>query len=464
MGVLKKNKLENFNVYFALAIGLLITSRLLTFIAFPNPTAAPDSPTYFAGKFLDFSLVSFSGGASRGWPVPFVYAFMPNLEILELFQLILSAIAWSFLLSTIYIAKLIPTKQNNYLILLIALLGSSSQIIQHDTSVLATSITNSIFILLIAFLLKAKYVMKSQKRNLIAALSCTALLMIQKTSFIPIAIALSLLLFYIVFKHLSTLTRVASFSILICLTLYAAFVGSNVNSNWQISYSGQTLLWHLGGQSPSAAEFSAYLKKRKAPTCLTIEAPYQNINTSIGKILNSCPEARPYLKKEIQRDFANFIISNPTEAAKLSIYGIGAALTSSATNYGSAVSVVPKFVDDIFFGSTTPDIRSQNVSDQVSGLNVFKSGAAFWLSVPFVGWFLLMMVSSLLRGRERKDDSVLYWILAFCLIQSVLVVILLPSEWVRQTAPFLISALVSTVVLTFKNITAVFSKVTKSGK
>jgi hypothetical protein len=306
---------------------------------------------------------------------------------------------------------------------------------------------------LIAFLLKAKYVMKSQKWNLIAALGCTALLMIQKTSFIPIAIALSLLLFYIVFKHMSTLTRVASFSILICLTLYAAFVGSNVNSNWQISYSGQTLLWHLGGQSPSAAEFSAYLKKRKAPICLTIEAPYQNINTSIGEILNSCPEARPYLKKEI-----------PTEAAKLSIYGMGAALTSSATNYGSAVSIVPKFVDDIFFGSTTPDLRSQNVSDQVSGLNVFKSGAAFWLSVPFVGWFLLMMVSAFLRGRERKDDSVLYWILAICLIQSVLVVILLPSEWVRQTTPFLISALVSTVVLTFKNITAVFSKVTKSDK
>ena len=143
---------------------------------------------------------------------------------------------------------------------------------------------------------------------------------------------------------------------------------------------------------------------------------------------------------------------------------MGAALTSSATNYGSAVSIVPKFVDDIFFGSTTPDLRSQNVSDQVSGLNVFKSGAAFWLSVPFVGWFLLMMVSAFLRGRERKDDSVLYWILAICLIQSVLVVILLPSEWVRQTTPFLISALVSTVVLTFKNITAVFSKVTKSDK
>lgn len=458
MGVLKRKKLETFNVYFALAISLLITSRLMTFIAFPNPTAAPDSPTYFAGKFLDFSLVSFSGGASRGWPVPFVYAFMPNLEILELFQLILSAIAWSFLLSTIYMAKLVPNKQNNYLILLIALLGSSSQIIQHDTAVLATSITNSIFISLIAFLLKAKYMVKSQKWNLIAAPSCAALLMIQKTSFIPISIALSLLLIFIVFRHLSTLTRVASFSILICLTLYAAFVGNNVNSNWQISYSGQTLLWHLGGQSPSATEFSAYLQKRKAPTCLTLEAPYQNINISIGKILNSCPEARLYLKREIQRDFVNFIISNPKEAAKLAIYGMGAALTSSATNYGNAVSIDPKFVDDIFFGSTTPDLRSQNVSDQVSGLNVFKSGAAFWLSVPFVGWFLLMMVSALLRGRERKDDSVLYWILAFCFIQSVLVVILLPSEWVRQTAPFLISALVSTLVLTFKNFTAVFQK------
>ena len=87
MGVLKKKKLETLNVYFAIAIGLLITSRLITFIAFPNPTSSPDSSTYFAGKFLDFSLVSFSGGASRGWPVPFAYAFMPNLEILELLDI-----------------------------------------------------------------------------------------------------------------------------------------------------------------------------------------------------------------------------------------------------------------------------------------------------------------------------------------------------------------------------------------
>jgi hypothetical protein len=143
---------------------------------------------------------------------------------------------------------------------------------------------------------------------------------------------------------------------------------------------------------------------------------------------------------------------------------MGAALTSSATNYGSAVSIVPKFVDDIFFGGTTPDLRSQNVSDQVSGLNVFKSGSAFWLGVPFVGWFFLTMVSALLRGREWKNDSFLYWILALCLFQSVLVVTLLPSEWVRQTAPFITGALVSTVVLTFKNITAAFSDVTKSGK
>jgi hypothetical protein len=220
----------------------------------------------------------------------------------------------------------------------------------------------------------------------------------------------------------------------------------------------------LGGQSPSASEFSAYLQNRKAPTCLTREAPYQNIDTSIGKILNSCPEARPYLKNEIQKDFVNFIFSNPVATTKLSIYGMGAALTSSATNYGSAVSIVPKFVDDIFFGSTTPDFRSQNVSDQVSGLNVFKSGAAFWLTVPFVGWFFLTIVSALVRGRAWKNDSFLYWILALCFFQSVLVVTLLPSEWVRQTAPFITGALVSTVVLTFKNFTAAFSDVTKSGK
>lgn len=464
MGVLSNKKRNELNYFLATAIGLICSTRLITYIAFPNPISAPDSSTYYSGTFLDFSLVSFSGTASRGWVVPFVYAFMPNLTSLELTQLIFSGIAWCYLLLTISSLKVIPNKSNNYLLLTIALLGSSSHVVQHDTSVLSTSITNSIFILLIVFLIRTKFIVGSKKLNMCLGVLCSTMLMIQKTSFIPIAVTLSLILIWSLHDKIIPYSKLFVSGILFLLTSYAILVGSNVNSNWQISYSGQTLLWHLGGQSPTASEFASHLRKQNAPSCITIEAPYQDINSSIGKILNSCPNALSYLESGIQRDFVSFIFEDPSSGIRLAIYGVGASLTSSASNYGNAVSIVPKFVDGFFFGTTTPELLSPSVSDQVAGLNVFKSGSAFWLYTPFLGWIFLTLVSSILRGRDRRQDLFLYSILAICLVQSVFVVVLLPSEWVRQTSPFIIGALIISIILTFKNIQAISSIESKRDK
>ncbi len=464
VGILSKRRWMKGNPFLTASIFLIFSTRLVTFVAFPTPITAPDTPTYFSGAFLDFSLVSFWGHASRGWIVPLVYALMPNAISLELFQLLFSGIAWAFLLFSIHAAKIMPTRYNGLAILFIAVLGSSSHVFQHDTSVLATSLTNSIFILLISFLLRAKYINDSRMLNITASILLSALLMIQKTSFIPIAIGLSLALILSMYKKISAKSQLIAIGTLVLLTLYSVFVGNNVDKIWQISYSGQTLLWQLGGQSPTATDFSSFLERKNVPKCITNEAPFQNINTSIGKILNSCPEAGPYLESGIQRDFANFIITNPSSVVKLAVFGMGASVTSSATNYGNAVSILPKFVSEIFFGTTTPQLLTDKVDDQISGFNLFKSGMAFWLSAPFFGWVLLTLTCSILRGRERNEDIFLYLILALCLLQSVFVVVLLPSEWVRQTSPFIIGSLISAVLLSFKNIQAIFADIAKNGK
>lgn len=464
MGILRGKYLSRNNPILSFSILLLLSTRLITLVAFPTPIASPDTPTYYSGKFLDFSLVSFTGNASRGWLVPFVYAFMPNAVCLEIFQLLFSGFAWAFLVYSIQSAKLMSERATQFTILFIGVLGSTSHVFQHDTSVLSTSITNSIFIWIISFSIRAKYLSHASSINLSAAILLCGLLMIQKNSFIPIAFGLSVALILYSRTKMHSRNRVLALAALLVLTFYSGFVGSNVDKNWQISYSGQTLLWQLGGQSPSAQEFSSFLQIQGAPDCVTSEAPFQNINTSIGKILNSCPEAKAYLERGIQRDFAKFIILNPSATARLSVFGLGASLTSSATNYGNTVSLLPKFVDEVFFGTTTPQLLSDKVEDQVSGFNVFNSGAAFWLSTPFIGWILLTFISSLLRGRKSREDGFLYLILAFCLIQSVFVVILLPSEWVRQTSPFITGALVCAVILSIKNIQTIISGTAKNDK
>ncbi len=464
MGILKERHWLKANPFLSLSIFFIVSTRLITFMAFPTPTVSPDTTTYFTGKFLDFTLVSFWGNASRGWLVPFVYALMPNAIFLELFQLLFSGLAWSILIVSIHAAKMMPWRYNELALLFLGFIGSSSHVVQHDTSVLSTSITNSIFILLISFLIRAKYVQKRVNLNLITCLFFSSLLMIQKTSFIPIAFGLSFVLILSIYGKKNKKKRLLAVGVLTLLTVYSISVGSNVDKQWQISYSGQTLLWQLGGQSPAAAEFSAFLKTQDAPQCITNDAPFQDINISIGAILNSCPEAISYLKRGIQRDFAKFVMLNPLAVAKLAVLGMGASVTSSATNYGNTVSLLPKFFSEIFFGSTTPSLLTNQVDDQISGFNVFKSGAAFWLYTPFFGWLLLAMLSTFLRGQDRKKDTFLHLILILCLLQSVFVLVLLPSEWVRQTSPFLIGALIVAVVLSIKNTKFILADVSKNGK
>jgi hypothetical protein len=461
MGLLEGKKVVNANKILVLSIGLLLITRAVTFIAMPNPTNSPDSPTYFSGKFLDFSLVSLTGHASRGWVVPLFYSLMPNLVILELFQLLLSALAWIFLVTTIRSISTLAKVPKQILVLLIGVLGSSPQVVQHDTSVLSTSVTNSLFILLLTVLIRAQYSEKTPKINLFLGISLSGLLMVQKTSFLPIAIGICSLLILAVYKLLSTKTKLIGLFTIIVMIFYGISVGNNVNSNWQISYSGQTLLWQLGGQSPSALEFSSYLRSRNAPNCITADAPYQNLDVSIGRILNECPEAEKYIESEIQRDFINFIFTNPIKAAELGVFGLGATVTSSASNYGGSVSILPRFVDDIFFGSTTPQINSTSTENQVAGLKLFESGSAFWLFTPLLGWIFLMVFGFIFQRESRKEDTFLYLLFVFCLLQSLMVVILLPSEWMRQTSPFIISALIISVILSVKNLHAIFGGVAR---
>jgi hypothetical protein len=194
---------------------------------------------------------------------------------------------------------------------------------------------------------------------------------------------------------------------------------------------------------------------------LTLEAPYQDLNTSIGKILNDCPAGAKFLKEEIQREFFSFLVTNPRAMVELVVIGAGASSTNSASNYGGAVSILPKFLSDVFFGTTAPNITDSNVQDQVEGLNLIKSGKPFWVFAPIFGWLLLASIGLFFRKNLNREEYILYAVLFLLLLQSVLVVVLLPSEWVRQTVPFVITILVLAMLLSAKFIAAIFDLTTK---
>jgi len=341
-------------------------------------------------------------------------------------------------------------------------LASAPQIIQHDTVILATSITNSLFILLIGLFLRILYSEQVSSKALVTLILVATLLMIQKPTFIPISLVVVLLALYTKQNQVLVIRKIVAVAVISMSIAYSLVLGSNVNSNWQISYSGQTLLWQLGGQSPVATEFAAYLNEQGAPKCLTSEAPYQDLNTSIGKILNDCPAGTKFLKEEIQREFVSFLITNPEAAVELVVIGAGASSTNSASNYGGAVSILPKFLSDVFFGTTAPNITDSEIEDQVEGLNLIDSGKPFWIFAPIFGWLLLASIGLFFRKNLNREECILYAVLFFLLLQSALVVVLLPSEWVRQTVPFVITILVLAILLSAKFVETIFDSTAKN--
>ena len=453
-------KIRFSNPILAICLSLVGASRITTYVAYPQGFRSPDTSTYFNGEFLNFNLVSLVGHSSRGWVVPLLFAFMPDRSAVIFLQLAISALAWAYLL--ISLAKVLLNKKiRNFMLLATTVLASAPQIIQHDTVILATSLTNSFFIVLLALFFRILYFVQVSSRVFAYLILIATMLMVQKPTLIPISLAFVLLAFYSKRDQVDLMRKIFAVAAISMSVVYSLIVGSNVNSNWQVSYSGQTLLWQLGGQSPVATEFAAYLNKQSAPQCLTSEAPYQDLNSSIGKILNDCPAGAKFLKEDIQREFISFLVANPKAAVDLVVIGAGASSTNSASNYGGAVSILPKFLSDGFFGTTAPNITDSNVQDQVEGLNLINSGKPFWIFAPIFGWLLLASIGIFFRKNLNRKEYILYIALLFSLLQSALVVVLLPSEWTRQTVPFVISILVLSMLLSAKFVAAIFDSTNK---
>lgn len=464
MGILgnySKSKIDSILLF---SISLTWTSRALTFIAFPNPVSAPDSPTYYSGDFLNFDLVSFTGHAARGWFVPAIYSLMPTSSALEFMQLCISGTAWTYLLVVVAQTKILSKRYTRILLIILAVLAASAQVIQHDTTILSTSLTNSVFILIIALLIRIRFVPKQQSFTLFSILICGTVLSIQKTTFFPFAMVLTILGLMAAWKFLSLPIKTSLLVSVLIVGVFVTSVGSNVNNSWQVSYSGQTLLWQLGGQSPSAREFGQHLIRANAPRCITNDVPYENLDISIGKILNNCPPGAQFLKSSIQREFVMFALTHPKATARLAGFGLGAAFTDSASNYGNAVSILPRSFSGYFFGETYPNIANSNVQSQVEGMDILKSGKALWLFTPIAFWLFMGACSAIFSQNKRRDNLYLALIMAASIFQAAFMVILLPSEWVRQTSPFIIGALITSIILSLKLFEAISETKSNSDK
>lgn len=441
------NRIRTFPTPYLLCFAVIIATRLATFLAFPSPASSPDTNTYFRSSWLNFDLVSFSGHAGRGWLVPFIYALLPNQISVTAFQLTLSTIAWIFLIVGIN-KNLNSFKSRSLSTFMLSILSITPQLIQHDAALLSTSITNSLLLISLGILFRFKAGFTSRFMYVVLAV-LLGLLFVQKTTFILLALPIASLGIFLVFK-----TRIKNRTpltlLMVSMFIYGSVVGVNVNNNWQVSYSGQTMLWHLGGQSPIAESFGTFLRQDGAPSCIYQNAPYDDLDLEIGRVLNDCPSAHDYLKKDFQKDFAQFLLSHPMAAIKLASLGFGAASTSAASNYGNAVTLLPINLDKVFFGQTNPNLADSKVSDQVSGMKSIRS-QNIWLYSPMFLWWFLSIVLLLQLRLSHHSVSFEAILVGSSLLSMTSMFVLLPSEWVRQSIPNVISIFIVSIFIVSKS-------------
>lgn len=434
--------------FLIISISLLVFSKFLTWIAFPEATLHPDSSSYRNGIFLNFELVSFLGHSDRPWPVTLFYSLLPSDSVRILAQLALSACVWSYLILTVSQIKLQPAIKIP-VGLFLSIIGSSPLVTQWDTTILATSLLVSTSVLITALMIRMFFTETLKIAHTLVLLSLVLLFFMQKSSNAPIVIfSLFIILTYSFKVNRKKVTFALVFTSIFIFS-WGTLVGLNINNSWEKSYSGTTLLWQLGSQSPSANDFRQYLENQSAvPECIYSEAPFKDLDLSIASISNSCAGAVPYLKEGFQQDFVGFIFSSPKAAMKLISIGIGASFASASSHYGRSVSLYPSAATALISGDITPDLRFSESQTQEEAYTELQTGEPQWLHLPLLGILLIAFLLLFIRkGQPRKELLGSLCFIFANLIQLIVNFIVLPSEWVRQGAPFAISLMAFSIVV-----------------
>lgn len=427
------------NSAFSIAPALIIVwlSRVLTFLAFPHGTRFPDS----AGYTLEESTFNpgwLLGDLQRPWPTPILYTLMPSDPLRVLGQLTLSGAAWTLLI--IAAAGILKGPISRLGVGLgLALLASTPFVLQWDSSLLAPSLIQTA---LVALLSSTIWLLQEVTwPRIFLTLAASAVLGAAKG---PHLVIIGVLLATIAVALRSRMTRqqLVAFSLSTILIAGWSFVVSyNVDRSWPHSYSGQTALWLLGGQSRIAEPLSSWLQASGAPSCVTADAPYAELSESISAVVQECPEASAYLRESMQSDVISFLASNPGAASRLVADGLGASIITNGTQYGSVYTVVPQSVASIFFGSITPDPRDLGASDQVGAVDALRGGKPFTVFAPQVLWLIAsLVVLAIIITRDRTSHRMMaVMLLAFSLaliVASMVTIVAAPTEWARQLGPY----------------------------
>ena len=424
---------------------LIAVSYLVQFAFNPAGAIQGDSHQYGAVQPRDWSLLSLTGESLRNWPTVLLYLTFASDAAKVFFQFLISFAAAVFMLLQINFEFRGKTKA--VVSLLFAAFVTTPQVLNWNSVLLSESLLISITIFV--FLFTRKFVLSDGRESYLKLLIASYLWCILKTTnlFIMGLIVISLVLIFGVRAVRLNLGKGKILQIFIALTLVGMVLLTFLNQpnqefNRGINYRTYAAIAVLTDVNPRAAVLHAELSKIPEMSCLQIGDP-KSYEFYAAKLGGECSLSKQWMSENFYNWYATFLLMKPQEAVQLSLVGFIAGNTPVSL-YAPHLSILPKSLQDIFFGERNFALRNLGFQPYGEYETEDYDRSGMEVVVPILMWIglalalLLLLISrsssrAFLRGSAIRLDYVL---LVSGLIGVCMNSVAVPTEWYRENVYF----------------------------
>ena len=446
----------HFDISVMISILFIAISHLVQFAFNPTGAIQGDSAQYGVGQPRNWDLLSFTGQSLRNWPTVLLYLLFASDTAKIFFQFLISFSATVILL--IQIDSQFKGRARVVLIALISIFVTTPQIMNWNSVLLSESILISTTVVFVVS--SRNFILSNGKFAFWPLLMTSYLWCILKTSnfLVLILIILSTVLFFgfqvlRVSWNQKRLIRFVSCLALGGIVFITLINQPNQEFNRGINYRTYSAIAVLTDVNPRASVLHEELSKVREMSCLDIGTP-KSYEFYASKLGGECQLSKLWISDNFYRWYAFFLIKHPQEVLQLSGAGFIAGNTPVSL-YAPSVSVLPKPVQDIFFGERNFALRNMGFKPYGEYETDLYDRSGMEVLVPVLAWLglaysLLLILASrtkfrgILRARAVKLDFVLVTagVAGVCL-NSIVV----PTEWFRENVYFFVLIYISLIYL-----------------
>lgn len=353
-----------------LVICFFLLSNL--FILFSSqPITYPDSPTYIvAGEPISVEInggdawtgettgtLSFLGNSIRSWPNVLFYSLVSNNYeriILQTFLYILSFTILTLIIGFLYSNNTLRSNTIHFLNLILFL---SPQVFQWNNLILSESLTISLIILDVSFLI----LFLAQPKNIfifMSVLFLSTIIAIIKLNFVFVLFSVIIILLIFLWNNNVTFSKLLILSTICLFSLFCVIgINKNINDNWGVGDrpSRNTMNFFFITAEGPGTPFGIFLREKLplgVPTCLKDNwaddtQPYVHA----GRMIDICPTGVRWVNENFIYWYAKLVISNPIYAFKYFKHYLP-LINSSALYYTNTYVFVPHSLVHLYFVDT----------------------------------------------------------------------------------------------------------------